>query len=119
MSDEFIKIATGEINEEISALEKIMSTCQNDSDVFSNADKFEKCTHKIKGLAPMMEKEALGNFSGILDSILKKMIDGLTIDGIFSIFCDSISSMKQCMLEPDYDFTEINSRASQILNNSN
>ncbi len=119
MSDEFIKIATSEINEEISALEKIMSTCQNDDDVLLNADKFEKCTHKIKGLAPMMGKEMLGSFSGVLDSILKKMIDGLSIDGVFSVFCDSICSMKQCMVEPDYDFAEINSKVSQILNNSN
>lgn len=72
MSDEFIKIATSEINEEISGLEKIMATCQNDADILSNSDKFEKCTYKIKGLAPMMEKEELGNFSAVLDLILKK-----------------------------------------------
>jgi len=119
MSDEFIKIATNEINEEISALEKIIADCQNDADVLSNADKFEKSTHKIKGLAPMMGKEELGSFSGVLDSILKKMIDGVTIDGIFSIFCDSISSMKQCMIEPGYNFEEIKLRISQIQNNLN
>ncbi len=34
MSDEFIKIANKELNEEITELEKIFSTCQNDANVF-------------------------------------------------------------------------------------
>ena len=34
MSDEFIKIATKELNEEITELDKILSTCQNDAHVF-------------------------------------------------------------------------------------
>jgi len=119
MSDEFIKIATNEINEEISEFDKILSTCQNDVNVFSSADKFQKHTHKIKGLAPMMGKAELGSFTAILDSILKKMIDGITINGIFNDMSDSISSIKQYMSEPNYDLTEIRNRISQILNNLN
>ena len=119
MSDEFIEVATKEINEDISELDKIFSTCQNDANILSNADKFQKCTHKIKGLAPMMGKEELGSFSAILDSILKKMIDGITINGIFNDMSDFISSMKQYMSEPDYNLTEIKNRISQILNNLN
>ncbi len=119
MSDEFIEIATKEINEEISELDKILSTCQNDANVFSGADKFQKHTHKIKGLAPMMGKEDLGSFSAMLDSMLKKMIDGVMIDGVFGVLCDSISSMKQHMSEPDYNLTEIKIKISQILNNLN
>jgi archaellum component FlaC len=119
MSKDFIEIATKEINEEISELDKILSTYHNDANVFSNADKFQKCTHKIQGLAPMMGKEELGSFSAILDSILKKMIDGIKINGIFNDMSDSISSMKQYMSEPDYDLTEIKSRLYKILNNLN
>ena len=119
MSDEFIKIATKEINDEISELDKILSTCQNDANVFSGANKFQKHTHKIKGLAPMMGKEELGSFSAILDLMLKKMIDGVIIDGVFDVLCDSISSMKQHMSEPDYNLTEIKIKISQILNNLN
>jgi len=119
MSDEFIKIATKELNEEITELGKILSTCQNDANVFSSADKFQKHTHKIKGLAPMMGKAELGSFAAILDSILKKMIDGITINGIFNDMSDSISSIKQYMSEPNYDLTEIRNRISQILNNLN
>ncbi len=119
MSDEFIEIATKEINEEISELDKILSACQNDANVFSGADKFQKHTHKIKGLAPMMGKEELGNFSAILDSILKKMMAGVMIDDIFNVLCDSISSMKQYMSEPDYNLAEIKIRISQIRDNLN
>jgi chemotaxis protein histidine kinase CheA len=119
MSDEFLEIATKEINEEISELDKLLSTCQNDANVSSSADEFQKHTHKIKGLAPMMGKEDLGSFSAILDSILKKMIGGITINGIFNDMHDSISSMQQDMSEPDYDLTEIKNRISQILNNLN
>ncbi len=119
MSDEFIETATKEINEEISELNKILSTCQNDVNVFSSAAKFQKHTHKIKGLAPMMGKKELGSFSAMLDSILKKMMDGITIDGVFNVLSDSISSMKQYMSEPDYNLAEIKIRISQILNNLN
>ncbi len=119
MSDEFLEIATKEINEEISELDKLLSTCQNDANVLSNVDEFQKHTHKIKGLAPMMGKEELGSFSAILDSLLKKMMDDITINGIFNDMCDSVSSMKQDMSEPDYDFTEIKNRISQISNNLN
>ncbi len=117
MSDEFIEIATKEINEEISGMAQLLSACQNDADVFSSAGKFQKHTHKIKGLAPMMGKEELGSFSAILDSILKKMIDGVIINGIFNDMTNSISLMKKSMSEPDYDLAEIKNRISQILNN--
>ncbi len=119
MSDEFIKIATNEINEEISELDQLLSACQNDADVFSSADKFQKHTHKIKGLAPMMGKEELGSFSALLDSILRKMMNGATINDIFNDMIDSISLMKKSMSEPDYNLAEIKIRISQILNNLN
>ena len=117
MSDEFIEIATKEINEELSGLEELLFACQNDANVFSNAGKFQKHTHKINGLAPMMGKSELGSFSVILDSLLKKMIDGTTINGILNDMTDSISLMKQSMSEPDSNLTEIKHRISQILNN--
>ena len=36
MSDEFIKVATKEIKEEIALITKILQKCKNDSDVFKN-----------------------------------------------------------------------------------
>ena len=72
MSDEFMKLATKEINEEIASLVELLSQCSSDDGIFSTAEKFQKHTHKIKGLAPMMGKEDLGELSGTMDSILKK-----------------------------------------------
>ena len=119
MSDEFIKLATKEINDAVSALQQIMIICQNDSDISSNADEFQKHTHKIKGLAPMMGKLELGNFSSILDSILKKMMDGVLIDGIFIILNDSIFSMNQSMIESDDNLDKIKTKISKILSTLN
>ncbi len=82
-------------------------------------DFYQKHTHKIKGLAPMMGKGELGSFVAMLDSILKKMIDGITLNGVFNDMSDSISSIKQNMSEPNYDLAEIRNRISQILNNLN
>ena len=117
MSDEFIKIATKEINEEISELDKILSTCQNDSDVLANADKFEKSTHKIKGLAPMMGKEELGELSNQLDTLFKKMIEGRQVQGIFDTLTDSFGSIKNSMNEPESDLISITNKIKQILSN--
>ncbi len=119
MSDEFIELATKEINDAISELQQIMTTCQNDSDISSNADELQKHTHKIKGLAPMMGKLELGNFSSMLDSILKKIMGGITIDGIFNILNDSIFSMNQSMIESDNNLDEIKIRISKILGTLN
>ena len=119
MSDEFIELATKEINDAISELQQIMTTCQNDTDISSNANEFQKHTHKIKGLAPMMGKLELGNFSSTLDLILKKIIAGITIDGIFNILNDSIFSMNQSMIESDDDLDEIKTKISKILSTLN
>lgn len=73
MSDEFVKIATMEINEELQAILQILQACQNDDDVFGQVSNIEKHTHKIKGLAPMMGKDDVGSIASILDLILKKI----------------------------------------------
>lgn len=117
MSDEFISLATKEINEEISELDKMLTSCQNDIAVLFNAEKFQKHTHKIKGLAPMMGKEELGGLSALLDGLLKKMIEGKQIEGVFDIVTDSIHSMKNSMSEPECDLNPISNKIKQILSN--
>jgi chemotaxis protein histidine kinase CheA len=114
MSDEFLKIATKEINEDIIELEKTLFSCKNDTDVISNASQFQKYTHKIKGLAPMMGKENLGDLSSSLDSIFKKLLDASKVEGIFNILNDVIPAMKLVMIEPNYDLTEIKQKIFQI-----
>ena len=114
MSDEFLAVATKEVNGDIDSIENILKLCTNDVDIFQNASKFQKHTHKIKGLAPMMGKESLGNLSSSLDDIFKKITDGENIDGIFNLLVDSIIHMKKSMNEPDYDFSQINERIGKL-----
>ena len=57
MSDESIVTATDEINDEISNMENILHFCKNNEDVYQNTNNFQKHTHKIKGLAPIIGKE--------------------------------------------------------------
>jgi len=115
MTDEFIKVATKEINDEITNLENILNFCTNNDDVYQNANKFQKHTHKIKGLAPMMGKEELGGLSSQLDDILKEMIQGKKIGGIFDILTESLHYMKNSMNESNCDLSQINNKIKQLL----
>ncbi len=115
MSDEFITIATKEINDEITGLENILNICASNDDVYQNADKFQKHTHKIKGLAPMMGKEELGGLSSQLDIMLKKMIEGKKIEGIFDILTESLHYMKSSMNEPNCDLSQVNDKIKKLL----
>ena len=114
MSDEFIAVATREVTDDINSIENILKLCTNDVDIFQNVSKFQKHTHKIKGLAPMMGKESLGNLSSSLDDLFKKIIDGENIYGIFNLLVDSIIHMKKSMNETDYDFSSINERMGKL-----
>ena len=114
MSDEFIAVATKEVTGDIDSIENILKLCTKDIDVFQNASKFQKYTHKIKGLAPMMGKESLGDLSSSLDNIFKKIVDGENVDDIFNLMQESITHMKKSMNEADYDFSQINEKIRQF-----
>jgi chemotaxis protein histidine kinase CheA len=114
MSDAFLKIATGEINDEISEIQKILDSCHNNNDISIHAAKIQKSTHKIKGLAPMMGKEELGSLSGLLDSVLKKIIDGAVYDEILELLASAVNEMKNSMIHSNYDLNEIKQKISQI-----
>ena len=118
MSDEFLKIATAEINNEISEIQNILNSCHNNLDVSVNAAKIQKSTHKIKGLAPMMGKEELGSLSSLLDSVLKKIMDGAIIDEIFESLIDAVDEMKHSMTNSNYNLDEIKQRISKIISPS-
>jgi len=114
MSDEFLAVATKEITDDIDSIENILKLCTSDIDIFQNASKFQKHTHKIKGLAPMMGKESLGDLSSSLDNIFKKIVNGDNIDGVFNLMHESITHMKKSMNELDYDFSQINEKIKQL-----
>ena len=115
MSDEFLKIATAEINGEISEIQNILNFCHSSLDVSTNAAKIQKSTHKIKGLAPMMGKEELGSLSSLLDSVLKKIMDGAIIDEIFESLIDAVDEMKNSMTNSNNYPVEIKQRISKII----
>jgi chemotaxis protein histidine kinase CheA len=117
MSDEFLKIATAEINDEILEIQNILNSCHNALDVSANAAKIQKSTHKIKGLAPMMGKDDLGNLSSLLDSVLKKIIDGAIVDDLFDSMKDSVNEMKNSMIYSDYNLDVIKQRILRISSN--
>jgi HPt (histidine-containing phosphotransfer) domain-containing protein len=89
MSDEFIKVATQEIKDEIASIKKILETCKDDSDISKNSKSIEKHLHKIKGLAPMMGKKGLGEVAALNDKLLNHVIEGQNISGIYSILGES------------------------------
>lgn len=113
MSDEFIKVATKEISDELEGITSILDTCTKDEDVIKNSNKIEQHMHKIKGLAPMMGKENIGNLAKTLDSLLKKIVSGEKIDGFYEILVNSITQMTFAINNP-YDLSGIHKQVSDI-----
>ncbi len=113
MSDEFIKLATQEINQEISGISDILSSCKNNDEVIKQATPIERHVHKIKGLAPMMGQEGLGELASELDFVLKKIIGGMNIQ-FFDEISASVDAMKLSMVSSDYDLSEMKKRIRAI-----
>ena len=114
MSDEFLKVATAEINNEISEIQTILNSCQSSLDVYANAAKIQKSTHKIKGLAPMMGKEDLGDLSSLLDSLLKKIMNGIVVNEMLDSLIIAVDEMKKSMTCPDYNLDKIKQKISHL-----
>ncbi len=114
MSDEFLKIATAEINNEISEIQNILNSCKSNLDVSINAAKIQKSTHKIKGLAPMMGKEDLGILAALLDSLLKKIMNGVVANEILESLIIAADEMKKSMTCSDYNLDKIKQKISHL-----
>jgi len=97
MSDEFIRVATKEINEEIDSVAEILKSCNNNSSVIKKASLIEKHFHKIKGLAPMMGKGDIGEIAAMTDKILNHVIEGNDLNGVYEILLESNKFMKDSM----------------------
>jgi chemotaxis protein histidine kinase CheA len=119
MTDEFLEVATKEINEEILGLKRFLALCKTDRDVIAISSKFQKHTHKIKGLAPMMDKKPLGDVSHSLDSLLKKLADDGDSRGIFDLLSETLPFMTSLLIEPDYDSEKVKEIISKIKTLSN
>jgi hypothetical protein len=94
MSDEFMKIARQEIQTELNGLEGIVRRCNNDEQIFMNSKEIEGHLHKIKGLAPMMDQEIVGEVAKISDIVMKHIIEHGALIGSYKFLVESIESMK-------------------------
>ncbi len=115
MSDEFIVVATQEIRDDLLGMSNIMNSCQNDINVYDIAAELKKHTHKIKGLSPMMEKDDLGRLSASLDLMLKKIVEGNKIEGVFDILTKSLPAMNLSLDNSPNDQDLITSQIKDIL----
>ena len=112
MSEEFTKIATQEILEDITEIDKLLTLCKNDADVIHMVNDFQTHFHNIKGLAPMMEKEHVGEGASIFDSLMKQIQDGQTISGIYDGLSESLPQMRKAMGETNDNLEDLQTKLS-------
>ena len=95
MSDNFLKIARQEIQAELDSLQQILIQCNDDKDISNNSNKIEKHLHKIKGLAPMMGQNNVGEIAKLNDSIIKYIIENGTQNGTYQSMSESLQIMQE------------------------
>ena len=93
MSDEFLRVARQEIQSEMDNLKKILLSCTNDEQLYEESSNIEKHMHKIKGLAPMIGQEKMGEFAKISDMLIKHISSHGVLDGSHAIISDAIKKM--------------------------
>lgn len=114
MSDEFLRVATKEINEELIHIEDLVKQCTSDDDVFNLSDKIEGHFHKIKGLAPMMGKTRIGKIGEQIDSLLKNTIDGKKAEGIRIVLIDVVDFMQSDMNDEKFDYEALENNLAKL-----
>lgn len=95
MSDEFLTIARQEIQADLDSLERILAVCHNDSQLYERSKDIESHLHKIKGLAPMMNQDKVGEIAQASDTVLKHVISNGVLNGSCKIILESIQKMNQ------------------------
>ena len=93
MSDEFLKAARQEIRADLDGLEEVLSSCRNDEHIFKNSKRIEQHLHKIKGLAPMMGQDKMGEIAKASDIILRHIMDNGILDGSYTIIVEAANRM--------------------------
>ena len=120
MSDEFIKVATQEINDELSSINSILESCTTDLLLKNKSNEIEGHMHKIKGLSPMMGQKEIGEISALIDTLLKTENIDNTFDGLLQVVIESIQFMKNAMNGNIENFEElkqkITTKYSKFLN---
>ena len=107
MSDEFIKVAENEIKEELDGIFKILELCKSDQDVLEKSSEFKRHFHKIKGLAPMIGQQGMGEIAFLNDSLIEKVLESIQVTGIFETISESTQLMKKLMEDSTIGFDEL------------
>ena len=95
MSDEFLKVARQEIWSELDKLEQIVSHCNDDEHILRNSKRIKDHLHKIKGLAPMIGQEKVGEIAKTSDDVLKYIIGNGMLPGSCHVITRAIDDMKK------------------------
>jgi hypothetical protein len=80
-------------------LKEIFLVCKNDKQLHKKSIEIEKHLHKIKGLAPMMGQEKVGEIARISDIILKYIINQGVLKDSHKIISESVQRMNQIFNE--------------------
>ncbi|MEM2785860.1 MAG: Hpt domain-containing protein [Candidatus Nitrosotenuis sp.] len=107
MSEEFLRVAKQEVTDDILAIGNLLSECTDDNSIHKQASEIEKHIHKIKGLAPMMNQERIGRIAEMLDKLLKTVISGKTVPGLYQTAKKSCEFMRSEINGVQTDFEQI------------
>ena len=113
MSEEFLRVAKAEVSQDIAEIGNLLTHCSNDDDITKHASDIEKHVHKIKGLAPMMGQDQIGNIAVLLDKLLKVVLSGKTIPGIHHTIMRSHGFMKSAIDGNIENYDQIYSEITQ------
>jgi chemotaxis protein histidine kinase CheA len=97
VSDDFLNIATKEIQEDLDAIKQILKNCKSDTDIFNNAKEIQRHLHKIKGLAPMMGQKEISEIAKITDSLAKHVIVNGPLEKSFRLLLESNGVMEDIL----------------------
>ena len=100
-------MAKKEVSEDIAEIGNLLKNCQNDSDVLKNAAGIEKHIHKLKGLAPMMGHEQIGEVAALVDKLLKVAMSGKEVSGIYDTLKNSHQFMHNTMNGVNVDLASL------------
>lgn len=107
MSEEFLRVAKKEVSDDISSIIALLQDCSDDTDVNNKAAEIEKHMHKIKGLAPMMNQDKIGHIALLLDKLLKAVIDGAPVPGLYQSIKKSCDFMQSEITGSQTDFEQL------------
>lgn len=108
-----MRVATKEVTDDISEIGNLIKSCTNDADIQKNATEIGKHLHKIKGLAPMMGQDEVGEVASLLDRIFKSLVAGTSVPGICDTVKESHQFMQDSMNGVAADFVSLKSKIMQ------